>query len=69
MHVNVSWWMCCAGSWWSHLRVLRELLCRMFDTIIARLDLIVEDYRKVGVILDQEKRVEKQKLKVFYHMK
>ncbi|KAI0240903.1 Piezo-type mechanosensitive ion channel component 2, partial [Lamellibrachia satsuma] len=52
------------SSWWSHLRVLRELLCRMFDTIIARLDLIVEDYRKVGVILDQEKRVEKQKLKI-----
>ena len=44
--------------------VLWGLWCNLFDAIIGRLDLILADYRKVDVILDQEKRVEKQKLKV-----
>ena len=57
--------MCCTGSWWSHTMVLWGLWCNLFDAIIARLDIILDDYRRVDVILDQEKRVEKQKLKVF----
>jgi len=56
--------LCCTGSTWSHLRVYWELWVRFIDAIIARLDVIVADYRKVAVILDQEKRIEKQKLKV-----
>ena len=59
--------LCCVvllGSTWSHLRVYWELWVRFIDAITARLDLIVADYRKVAMILEKEKRIEKQKLKV-----